>query len=190
MAKYVFDPESLHQIAKDAISKGKGDMELIVDEIVRQLQTKYKGHINLDREWVFNNAGGAMGCMYILHGSITEYLLIFGTPIGTYGHTGRYFFVDDYFIILQGEQWAFEEGQFERSVWKPGELHHLKRGHCKAYSIPELCWALEYARGWIPTMLPFGFADTFFSTLDVKTAYRTFMIYAKCVIKELLQFKI
>jgi C-8 sterol isomerase len=56
--------------------------------------------------------------------------------------------------------------------------------------MPDRCWALEYARGWIPLMLPFGVADTFSSTLDFVSLSNTIFWYAKLVISELLLGKI
>eukprot|EP00741_Cyanophora_paradoxa_P002668 tig00000615_g2589.t1 len=185
---YIFDPDTLHGIAKDVVARNL-PMDKLIEVIVEKLNKKYAGHLNLRQEWLFNNAGGAMGSMYIIHASITEYLIIFGSPIGTEGHTGR-FMADDYFYILKGEQWGFRPGQLERMVFKPGDMHHLPRGEAEAYKIPEYCWALEYARGFIPAMLPFGIADTFSSTLDFRTLGKLFWIYTKSILKNLAKGKL
>mmetsp|Transcript_27041 Transcript_27041/g.45385 ORF Transcript_27041/g.45385 Transcript_27041/m.45385 type:complete len:190 (-) Transcript_27041:203-772(-) len=188
---YVFDPDTLQLIVKEALDR-KLPLEKTINCVVEKLGKKYGSHVNKQprtQDWLFNNAGGAMGAMFILHASITEYLIIFGTPIGTEGHTGR-FMADDYFIILHGEQWAFKPGQLERMVFKPGDMHHLPRGDAEAYRMPEQCFALEYARGCIPAMLPFGIADTFSSTLDFHTLAKLFWIYAKNILKELSLGKI
>jgi C-8 sterol isomerase len=66
----------------------------------------------------------------------------------------------------------------------------MPRGEARGYRMPDACYALEYARGWIPQMLPFGFADTFSSTLDFVPLARTVGIYTKAVVGQLLRGKI
>jgi C-8 sterol isomerase len=56
--------------------------------------------------------------------------------------------------------------------------------------MPDRCFALEYARGLIPAMLPFGFADAFSSTMDLPSVARTVKVYARSVVGQLLVGKI
>ncbi|KZT62597.1 ERG2 and sigma1 receptor-like protein [Calocera cornea HHB12733] len=192
---YIFQPESLHALALEALDLYPGQsassLEKVIDHIVTSLTESHGAkHINVDqKEWFFNNAGGAMGAMYVIHASVTEYLIIFGTPLGTEGHTGRHS-ADDYFHILHGEQWAFAPGALEKEVYPTGSVHHLKRGTIKQYKMHEGCFALEYARGWIPFMLPFGFADGITSTLDLPTLWDMTWISAREMGRNLLAGKL
>ncbi|KAB8073616.1 ERG2/sigma1 receptor-like protein [Aspergillus leporis] len=187
---YIFEPSQLHDLSQRAIAAHGNDTRAVVNYIVSELEEKTPGsHLNKDEEWVFNNAGGAMGAMYIIHASITEYLIIFGTAIGTEGHTGRHT-ADDYFNILQGAQLAYVPGSYEPEVYPQGSVHHLRRGEVKQYKMDESCFALEYARGWIPPMLFFGYADTFSSTLDFPTLWATSRITGREMIANLLKGKI
>jgi C-8 sterol isomerase len=112
-------------------------------------------------------------------------LIIFGSAIGTEGHSGRHT-ADDYFHILTGEQWAYKAGEYTPEIYPAGSVHHLVRGTAKGYKIPENCFALEYARGWIPPMMFFGFGDTITSTLDIPTMWRTTVIMGREMIGNLL----
>ncbi|KAK7471174.1 C-8 sterol isomerase [Stygiomarasmius scandens] len=190
---YVFEPTKLHQLAQSAIAAHQNDTAGMIRHIVTNLTAEYSPSvvaINPDAsEWFFNNAGGAMGALYIIHASITEYLIIFGTPLGTEGHTGV-LSADDYFNILVGEQWAFSPGQLEMERYPAGSVHYLPRGTPKQYKMHKGCFALEYARGWIPLMLPFGFTDGFTSTLDIVALYRMTILSAREMFRNLLIGKI
>lgn len=67
---YVFSPTQLHEVAKKAIANHGDDTRAVVADIVGQLQqSSAKAYLSTNEEWVFNNAGGAMGAMYIIHAS-------------------------------------------------------------------------------------------------------------------------
>jgi len=187
---YILSPPHLHELSQRAIAAHGNDTKSVVSYIVSELSEKFPGgYINLDEEWIINNAGGAMGAMYVIHASITEYLIIFGTAIGTEGHTGRHT-ADDYFHILVGTQLAYVPGSFEAEVYPQGSVHHLVRGTVKQYKMEDKCFALEYARGWIPPMLGFGYADAVTSTLDYYTLWRTTWVTGREMVMNLARGKL
>src|SRR5690606_28077078 len=128
-----------------------------------------------------------MGSMVILHASLTEYLILFGTPLGTEGHSGLHL-AHDYFTILSGRQQRLDPGDHYPRTFNPGDQNYLARGLTTQYALNG--WALELAQGWIPTMLAFGFLDTFSSTLDFPNLYKTIKLTALNMGEQLLIGKI
>lgn len=67
---YILSPPELHDLSLRAIAAHGNDTASVVAFITNELQDKFPGgYVNLDQEWIFNNAGGAMGAMYIIHAS-------------------------------------------------------------------------------------------------------------------------
>ena len=68
---YVFNPEKLHALSRSSIQQHGNDTKAIVTSIVEQLRSdnSIAPYLSADEEWMFNNAGGAMGAMYIIHAS-------------------------------------------------------------------------------------------------------------------------
>ena len=184
--QYLFQPEDLHEIAKLGVGLERKEA---CDTIVAALKRNYPEHIRTDRPWIFNNAGGAMGAMKLLHCSLSEYIILFGSPIGTEGHSGRYS-ADVYDYVFTGEMWCYHEGDLERTLYLPGSAAHLTRTQTKGYKLPEGAFMLEYSRGNIQGMFFFGLADTLVSTLDYKVLGRTLGYSGQMIFSELLKGKI
>ncbi|BDB40178.1 hypothetical protein IWGMT90018_06240 [Mycobacterium kiyosense] len=130
-----------------------------------------------------------MGQMKLLHASLTEYLILFGTPIGTEGHSGRYP-TEVWDFVFDGQVWCYEEGELDRAEHHPGDVAYLGRGRVKGYCAPGGAYMLEYARGPIPSMMAFGVADAVFSTVDAPTVAKTAWYYAKLTAASLRRGKI
>ena len=113
------------------------------------MDARYPGVLDHGQPWVYSIAGGAMIQMKLYFASLTEYIMIWGTPIGSEGHSGRHFsgFWD---TVIDGETWYYGEGQFEKSIYKPGDRIYVGPGQARAMNFTNGVWAVEYARGFIP----------------------------------------
>jgi C-8 sterol isomerase len=128
--------------------------------------------------------------MTVLHASLSEYLIIFGTPVGTEGFSGRYS-IEIFDWVLSGEMWTYTEDRIgEKIVTRTGERAHLRADQVKGWRAPDGMWLLEYGRGPIPTALPLALADSVFSAMDWRTVWKTLRIYGRHTMRELLQGKI
>lgn len=184
---YVLDPDELHAISRRGMGLPFPEM---CEAVINGLAERWPEHIETKQDWVFNLAAGATGMMTVLHGSVTEYLILFGSSIGTEAFSGRYH-VDIWDWVITGEMWTYTEEDFHtRVVTRPGEGAKLARGSAKGYRIKEDTWMLEYGRGFVPTALPIGLGDAVVSAQDARIVARTVRNYGKLVIRSLLQGKL
>lgn len=181
----LFDLETLETIARNSMGKPHGEM---VSSIVQQTATAWPGHIdaNPQRRWLFSLTAGAVGVMTLLHASCSEYLIIFGTPIGTEGFSGRYR-MDIHDFVLAGEVWTYQaDACGVRRVFEPGDHLMLERGQVGGFKIPEMAWLLEYGRGCVPAAFPLILGDLIFSAVDGTTLVETVWRYGTMALRELL----
>uniref|UniRef100_A0A8I3W361 Sigma non-opioid intracellular receptor 1 n=1 Tax=Callithrix jacchus TaxID=9483 RepID=A0A8I3W361_CALJA len=165
------------------------DHELAFSRLIVELRRLHPGHVLPDEElqWVFVNAGGWMGAMCLLHASLSEYVLLFGTALGSRGHSGRYWAeISDTIISGTFHQWR--EGTTKSEVFYPGETVVHGPGEATAVEWGPNTWMVEYGRGVIPSTLAFALADTVFSTQDFLTLFYTLRSYARGLRLELTTY--
>jgi hypothetical protein len=185
-----FDPDVLGEIVQDCVGRGLPHDQML-DAMTEEIDSRHpKRRIRKKRRWSWSNAGGAMLQISFLYGSLSEYLLFAHTPIGTEGHSGIYQ-AGLWDWVLDGEMWRYGLGDDERTVYKTGDVALLKkRGGGDGFCVKDHVTLLEYARGCIPMMMPFGLADSVFSTLDFKSIRHQLWDYGRICTRELLRGKI
>ncbi|NXK01283.1 SGMR1 protein, partial [Corythaixoides concolor] len=161
------------------------DHELAFSKIIVELRKKHLGHILLDKDlqWVSVNAGGWMGSMCLLHASLTEYVLLFGTAVDTGGHSGRYQ-VDISNTVVSGTFQQWKEGTTRSEIYYPGDTIVHQAGEATSVQWSAGTWMVEYSWGFIPSTLAVNLADTLFSAQDFVTLFYTLRIYAKGLLLE------
>ncbi|XP_053702676.1 sigma non-opioid intracellular receptor 1 [Synchiropus splendidus] len=180
--EYVFNKEDVAKLAKQYAGQ---DHDQAFAKVVVELRKRYPGHIlpDEDLQWVFVNAGGWMGSMCVLHASLTEYLLLFGTAVDTGGHSGRYWAeISDTIISGTFRQW--KEGTTKSELYYPGDVIVHTIGEATSVQWSAGTWMVEYGQGFIPSTLGFALADTLFSTQDFVTMFYIFRVYAKALLLE------
>ncbi|XP_033928545.1 LOW QUALITY PROTEIN: sigma non-opioid intracellular receptor 1 [Melopsittacus undulatus] len=184
--RYEFTPAEIAQLARHHAGL---DHELAFSKIIVELRKKHPGHIlpDEDLQWVFVNAGGWMGSMCLLHASLTEYVLLFGTAVDTGGHSGRYW-ADISDTVISGTFRQWKEGTTRSEIYYPGDTIVHQAGEATSVQWSAGTWMVEYGRGFIPSTLAFALADTLFSTQDFVTLFYTLRVYAKGLLLEASAF--
>ena len=184
---HVFDVDTLEGIARKAVGLPFDQLtRVVVDEVERA----FPGHADGRDDYIFNLTSGGCGMMKILHASVTEYLIIFGSAIGTEAFSGRYR-MDIHDFVLTGEMWTYIDDRCgERVVTKPGEHAVLPRGRVKGWRLTEGTWMLEYGRGFLPSALPLALGDVVFSAMDWRIVAQTLRIYGRHMLREVRQGKL
>jgi hypothetical protein len=173
----IFDPEIVHECSMKCLGQPKPKM---FDTFAKELAKHYPRILDFKQPWIYSIAGGAMIQMKLYYASTSEYIMIWGTPIGSEGHSGRHFtgFWD---TVIDGKTWYYGEGEFEKKIYKPGSRIYVGPGQARAMNFTDGVWAVEYARGFIPFSTPFGVANEILTCLDCLTVTQTLTLYADLV---------
>lgn len=180
--KYKIAPEALHQIAQQVAGGPLPDCGLI-SRTVELLADQYPRLIDPGPgRWVGSRAGGILGKVRFLYFSPREYLVVFGSPTGTQGFSGRYKHVDIHKFLLTGQIDSYDLESDDTAPLPPllpGEHTCLARGHARGLTIHPGSWHLEYGRGAVATTLPFAMVDTLLVSLEFESVRRSTVEFTK-----------
>lgn len=172
--RYHFDPDVIDRIAQRHLGE---TMPQMADAIGAELKAQYPELVELSLPLVFNVSGGIMYQLKIFAMTPHEYIMICGSAIGSSGFSGRHpaAFWD---TILSGQATYMHQDHWERASYSPGDRIFVDRWQSATIDFPDHCWMLEYARGTLVWLLPFGIVNVFTNTLDFGSLARLMRIYS------------
>lgn len=179
----IFDPEKLQEICRRHLEL---PIDQKLDAVIADIDRAYPKRIRTRKRWVFTIAGGVAGQLTLLYGSLSEYLLIVGFPVGTEGYSGR-FAPRIWDIMLEGEMSTYILGQLTPALYRPGDMAYLQSSTDKGVAMKPNAWMLEYARGFIAQAMPMGILASSLITWDFRSVRHQFIDYSKICLREMLR---
>jgi hypothetical protein len=156
MKPYQITPDVLHKVAKQAVDLPlEGGVR--ITRAIELLADEYPDLIDpMPGRWVGSKAGGILGKVRFLYLSPREYIVIFGSPTGTQGFSGRYKHVQIHKFLIAGQidSYDLESDDIASMTLLPGEHTCLEKGHARGLTIHPGSWHIEYGRGAVATTLP------------------------------------
>ncbi|MGO4446651.1 isomerase [Mycobacterium sp. 2YAF39] len=181
---YKIDPDVLLKVAKKVVGIPLEGGELIT-RATQMLADEYPDLIDAaPGNWVGSKAGGILGKVRFLYFSPREYIVIFGSPTGTQGFSGRYKHVQIHKFLIAGRIDSYDlesEDTLPLPPLLPGEHTCLEKGHARGLTIHPGSWHIEYGRGAVVTTLPFAMVDTLLVSLELESVRRSTVEFAKLV---------
>ena len=176
----LFDPDTINEIGQRHV--GTRPFKRLFHDVGTDLKARYPNDVHLDQPLVFNSAGGIMYQLKIFAMTPSEYIMICGSSIGSSGFSGRHP-VAFWDTVLSGEARYMHEADPEPHTYQAGDRIFVDRWQAATIDFPDHCWMLEYARGSLPALLPFGMVNTLFNSLDVKSARHLLTIYTTLALR-------
>jgi len=184
---YKIDPDVLHKVAKEVVGLPIEGGELIT-RAIGLLADEYPDLIDpTPGRWVGSKAGGILGKVRFLYFSPREYIVIFGTPTGTQGFSGRYKHVQIHKFLMAGriDSYDVESEDTTAMTILPGDHASMEKGHARGLTIHPGSWHIEYGRGAVVTTLPFAMVDTLLVSLEWESVRRSAVEFTKLVARRL-----
>jgi hypothetical protein len=179
---YKIDPNVLLEVAKQVASTPLSGGALIT-RATEMLADEYPDLIaNPPGNWVGSKAGGILGKVRFLYFSPREYIVIFGSPTGTQGFSGRYKHVEIHKFLIAGriDSYDLESDDLDPlPPLLPGEHTCLEKGHARGLTIHPGSCHIEYGCGAVVSTLPFAMVDTLLLSLEFESVRKSGVEFAR-----------